>query len=46
MNLYFANIKNQYVELIKKIDTIQVIFIGLSILKKIIITKQLKTKYK
>ena len=46
MNLYFANIKNQYVELIKKIDDYTSYFYWLVDTEKIIITKQLRSKYK
>lgn len=46
MNLYFSNIKNQYKELPKKIGNKITYFYWMLESKEIIITKQLRTKYK
>ena len=46
MNLYFKDTKNLYSELVKKIDSYTSYFYWLVENEKIIITKQLKTKYK
>jgi len=46
MNLYFNDTKNLYSELVKKIDSYTSYFYWLVENEKIIITKQLKTKYK